>query len=133
MKTLAFLAVLLILASMSVPAFSQQHEMFQPTSIAFEKASDLYDSCVAQRPTCIAYIEGVADVMSASNYIDVCPPRGIRVGQIVDLVRNYYIAHRPEFSDASAWSLVYAAMREPMQCQQQPTAANTHHSNTTSL
>lgn len=129
---LILLGAVLILLGMSVPAFADAPPPFANRSVVFERADALYKSCSSERPGCIAYIEGAADVMSASNYIDVCmpPPGELRVGTIVIWVENYYNDHAREFADSSAWSLVYAALKEHLTCRQPQSAPR---SNSTSL
>lgn len=82
----------------------------------FYSANDLFNKMNgdhSDKMMALGYISGAADVMTR---IDICPPQGVTLGQMSDVVRALII-ERPEMRHYSADSFVRVALMKAFPCQ----------------
>jgi hypothetical protein len=82
----------------------------------FYDGNELFSHCIgetySERSRCQGYVAGVWD---SSDFDKVCPAPNVRLGQIVDVVKNY-LRDRPEDRHFAAESLAVAAFEKAF-CQ----------------
>ena len=86
----------------------------------FQSGNDLLRDCEAQRPACVAYIEGALDMwvngqtFGRSRKI-VCLAPGVEAGQLRDIVIQWLNTH-PEDRHLEASGLVIIAAAQAFPC-----------------
>jgi hypothetical protein len=86
---------------------------------SFYSAQEIKDMCRKNEARfgdglCMGFIMGVHDLASGSN--EVCAPKGVTIGQVMDVVKKYLNDH-PEKGHYSADSVIWIALQEVWPCK----------------
>lgn len=105
--------VALAISSMSAPV---------PALAAFKDGNDLWNVCgesdTRNQHLCLQYITGVVDGVTAisARNLPFCPRKGVKAGQIQDLVIRYIESHPQDRDRPAAW-LILSALAEAYPCK----------------
>jgi Rap1a immunity proteins len=92
---------------------------------AVTSGNRLYESCAAKETYCIGYITAVIDALDFVKTSpaggtfggwEACVPQGATIGQAIDIVTNWLVAH-PEKRHFSGAGIVAAALAEAFPCK----------------
>lgn len=129
MKYLSCMTATLALAMLAATAPTHAHAEFRSGNDVYRyctRTDTNYDR-IYQDFMCLAYIQGAHDGLEAGayhvtyranlneDYLIVCVPEGVEVGQIKEIVVDYLRSH-PADRNLSAAILVYAALAEVYPC-----------------
>ena len=88
-----------------------------PSSGPISTGNQLYELCRTDRPDCLGYVAGVADMATLmSTRWGICIPPGTTVRQMILAFQNY-VSQNPSIMAASAADLVLRGLQQTFPCK----------------